>query len=494
MKMKKTMIILSALLALAACNKETLQEESTIDASKLVFNIQVEKSDEPATKGVKTAWETGDVVYLFFEGNTTQYVQMTYDGTSWAYADKDGGTAYTGLSLTATGKKVSAVYIPGFVRGEEAPTYIINTYKWVIGRNLGGYILSSEKVPYTVTVGDVTTLDATLNMAAPANLVQIFVKESDPDFGNEYVLNMTNVKPFSYDGVVAADGTVVVNEGTTTFPMIGYKGTMGTETGYYFWGILADATLGSTNYNFQLVERSAQKKYAVSSKSKTVSGKNISGPQALKLTGLESNGNFVSLGYEGCPLWATGNLGRKNLNPLSSSNGTIVDPLAAGDYFQWGATVIYDTTNHNDQYTGVDYDSNGNLKTEYDVVYKVNNSWRMPTHDQMWALKTNTNAMSSYKTECWKTKWTGVGTDAGGALLTSNSNGISIFLIAVGYYSEEGELGVYEGGLGYYWTCTPETINPEFNTAGKAIEFETTGYVAQNSKRVLGLQIRPVKN
>ena len=494
MKMKKTMIILSALLALAACNKEALQEESTIDASKLVFNIQVEKADEPATKGVKTAWETGDVVYLFFEGNTTQYVQMTYDGTSWAYADKDGGSAYTGLSLTATDKKVSAVYIPGFVRGEEAPRYIISNYsKWEIGMNLGGYILSSEKVPYTVTEGDVTTLEATLNMAAPANLVQIFVKESDPDFGNEYVLNMTNVKPFSFSGV-APDGKVVMNEGTTTFPMTGYKGTMGTETGYYFWGILADATLGSTNYNFQLVERSAQKKYAVSSKSKTVNGKNISGPQALKLTGLESNGNFVSLGYEGCPLWATGNLGRKNLNPLSSSNGTIVDPLAAGDYFQWGATVIYNSTNHNDQYTGVDYDSNGNLKTEYDVVYKVNNSWRMPTHDQMMALKTNTDAATSYKTYCWKTNWTGVGTAAGGALLTSNSNGISIFLIAVGYYSEDGVLGLYDGGLGYYWTCTPETTDPDFNTAGRAILFETTNYVPQNSKRVLGLQIRPVKN
>lgn len=490
------MIILSALLALAACNKEALQEESTIDASKLVFNIQVEKADEPATKGVKTAWETGDVVYLFFEGNTTQYVQMTYDGTSWAYADKDGGTAYTGLSLTATGKKVSAVYIPGFVRGEEAPTYIINTYKWVIGRNLGGYILSSEKVPYTVTVGDVTTLDATLNMAAPANLVQIFVKESDPDFGNEYVLNMTNVKPFSYDGVVAADGTVVVNEGTTTFPMTGYKGTMGTETGYYFWGILADATLGSTNYNFQLVERSAQKKYAVSSKSKTVSGKNISGPQALKLTGLESNGNFVSLGYEGCPLWATGNLGRKNLNPLSSSNGTIVDPLAAGDYFQWGATVIYDTTNHNDQYDGADYDANGNLKTDYDVVYQVNNSWRMPTYNQMMALKDNTNAKTNgpYHNECWKTNWTGVGTDAGGALLTSSSNGISIFLIAVGYYNNNGVLDVYDGGLGYYWTCTPETTEQWNHTAGRAIEFDLTTLVTQNVDRQRGFQIRPVKN
>ena len=93
--MKKTILYAAAVLALAACSKEEpllVEEEASIDASRIVFNIKVENGHE--SKGVKTAWETGDVVYAFFEDNSTQYVKMTYDGTSWAYSDNAGGTAF----------------------------------------------------------------------------------------------------------------------------------------------------------------------------------------------------------------------------------------------------------------------------------------------------------------------------------------------------------------------------------------------------------------
>lgn len=58
--MKKTIIILSALAALVACNKENTQPEST----PTVFNITITREDD--TKAVKSAWEDGDVVYVFF--------------------------------------------------------------------------------------------------------------------------------------------------------------------------------------------------------------------------------------------------------------------------------------------------------------------------------------------------------------------------------------------------------------------------------------------
>ena len=96
--MKKFLLFAVAALTLAACAKEApLKEEGAIDASKIVFNIKVENAD--ATKGVKTVWENGDVVYAFFENNGTQYVKMTYDGTSWAYTDKAGGSNFAGLTL-----------------------------------------------------------------------------------------------------------------------------------------------------------------------------------------------------------------------------------------------------------------------------------------------------------------------------------------------------------------------------------------------------------
>ena len=58
--MKKTIIILSALAALVACNKENTQPEST----PTVFNITITREDD--TKAVKSAWEDCDVVYVFF--------------------------------------------------------------------------------------------------------------------------------------------------------------------------------------------------------------------------------------------------------------------------------------------------------------------------------------------------------------------------------------------------------------------------------------------
>ena len=83
---------------------------------------------------MKTAWETGDDVYVFFEGNTTQYVKMTYDGTSWSYKDKDGGTTFEGLVLAATGKKLTAVYMPDFVVGNATPTLEYDDwYGWDFG-------------------------------------------------------------------------------------------------------------------------------------------------------------------------------------------------------------------------------------------------------------------------------------------------------------------------------------------------------------------------
>ena len=146
--MKKTLLFAAAVLALAACSKESpVKEDSAIDASKIVFNIDVQNAD--ATKAIKTAWENGDDVYVFFEDNTTQYVKMTYNGISWTYADKDGNSNYTDLTLTASGKKLSAVYMPDFVCSA-APTYDSGNSRWTFG-SIAGYYQSAESIDYTVS-------------------------------------------------------------------------------------------------------------------------------------------------------------------------------------------------------------------------------------------------------------------------------------------------------------------------------------------------------
>lgn len=469
--MKKTLLFAAAVLALAACSKESLvKEDGVIDASKIVFNIQVENADAQATKGIKTAWENGDVVYVFFEDNTTQYVKMTYNGTSWSYADKDGGNTFTGLALTASGKKLSAVYMPDYVCSS-APEYN-DTDKWTFG-NVEGFFQIAESVEYSVTsTSDVATLSATISLAAPGNLIQICIPSTvvaAPGSGNEYVLNGTHIIPFTFYGIDPGGNAIQGNTGPG-LPMKAYSCTIGSDTGYYFWGILECA--GTYDFDFQLVKRNTEKKYAISSYSKSVTGKTVPEHFAVKLTGLTDNGNFVSLSYEGGPLWATGN--------LDATNKTIVDPLEAGEYFMYGKTTPYNTSNA--AYSGTE----NPLSTDNDAAYQANNAWRIPTKAQFNALINGSNTSRT-----WESGWTNIGEKKGGRLITSKVNGISLFLASTGNY-QGGEF-VYAGEAGTYWSSTPYETDPGKDYA----YFLNCGdgyYYTYYTTRFLGFPIRPVKN
>lgn len=464
--MKKTLLFAAAALALAACVKETpAVEENVIDPSKLVFNIDV-----LTTKGVKTAWESGDVVYAFFEDNTTQYVKMTYDGTSWAYTDKDGGTTFTGLTLTASGKKVNAVFFPDFVLGTATPYY--DGSAWTVDGAYYGYFQKTNGVDYTVTTtSDVTTLNATLALTATNNIVQIFIPDSEaptPASGNEYVLTATHLiqSSFSY---AYPGGDVLWSNGSNGFPLTGYHGTLGGETGYYFWGIL-DSGAGTYDFDFQLVERNADKEYAVSSRSKSVTGKTVSGSFAAKLTGLTDNGNFVSLGYTGGPLWATGNL-------KLALAGKLADPLEAGDFFMYGYTTTYNGSDT--AYTGTEEP----LSTERDAAYQANNAWRIPTYAQFEDLISSSNTTTE-----WMTGWTTIGNENGGRLITSKANGISLFFAAAGLY-DNGSLS-YAGDYGYCWASTGGGSS---NFASR-LYFYVGGILTGSYNRNHGCSVRPVMN
>ena len=464
--MKKTLLFAAAVLALAACSKESpVKVEGTIDVSKLVFNIDVQNGN--ATKGVKTAWENGDDVYVFFEDNTTQYVKMTYDGTSWSYADKDGGTTFAGLTLEASGKKVSAVYFPDFVLGSN--TFFYDGSSWTLDVVWSGYFQKANGVEYTVTTtSNVTTLNTTLTLTAPARISQIFIPDSEvpaPASGNEYVLTATHLiqTGFAY---AYAGGDVIQSNGGIGHPLTGYYGTLGGQTGYYFWGIL-DGGAGTYDFDFQLVERNAEKEYAMSSKSKSITGKTVPASFAAKLTGLTDNGNFVSLGFGDC-LWATGN--------LDKTNSKIVDPLEAGEYFMYGKTTPYNSSDA--IYTGEETP----LSTDHDAAYQANNAWCIPTHEQLDPL-----ISSSYTLSEWVSNWTSIGSTKGGWLITSKKNGISVFFVAAGLYN--GSL-LGAGDEGYYWSS-----NSFSEVGADYLYFDYSGIKTDlGISREFGFPIRPVKN
>ena len=153
-----------ALMALSACNKEEVTASRTL---KLDLNI-IHDSD---TKAVKTGWESGDKIYVFFgkpEDHTTPaYLTLTFDGSSWTEAWTAGLEAE--IASTASGT-LHAVYTPGKLGTMSYSTYL-KTYQFFDGD--AGWYLKCEKVSYTVSEG---VLAATLNMARPSDFVQFYLE------------------------------------------------------------------------------------------------------------------------------------------------------------------------------------------------------------------------------------------------------------------------------------------------------------------------------
>jgi hypothetical protein len=165
------------------------------------------------------------------------------------------------------------------------------------------------------------------------------------------------------------------------------------------------------------------------------------------------NHEFVDLGLPSGTLWATMNVGANS-------------PEEYGDYFAWGETTPKDVYNRNTykwcngsydtmtKYcTKSDYGYNGftDGKTELDpeddaATVNWGEMWRMPSKEQQDELRA----------ECtWQ--WT-TRNGVNGYLVTSNHNGASLFLPAVGYRLNS-ELN-NSGSWGYYWSRTLDTLHP----------------------------------
>ena len=151
-------------MAFSACNKE---EETASRTLKLDLNI-IHGSD---TKAVKTGWESGDKIYVFFgkpaDHPTPAYLTLTFDGSSWTEAWTAGLEAE--IASTASGT-LHAVYTPG-----KLGTISYSSYdkRYNFNGSDPGWYLKCENVSYTVSEG---VLAATLNMARPSDFVQFYLE------------------------------------------------------------------------------------------------------------------------------------------------------------------------------------------------------------------------------------------------------------------------------------------------------------------------------
>ena len=264
-----TLLAVATALSCAKINEqETVEPEEKPAAEKtegrIVFNIQVNQA-EGQTKAVKSGWETGDVVYVFFNNvtisDTPKYATLTRTTSGWDAAFSDG---WDGTGLEESGATMSAVYFPfrlGAYSGytpvpllvsKDGSSYTFKAFDVFQGsdrnyghttRNIFTYYLKAEQSAYTLTsTSDVTTLSGTLNMTIPDGFVQFYIA-ADGDRYNEndrYRLAVQKVKPVSCY-TLGQDGVFFQKERAYGEPMAGCK----YGDGILFSGIIDESAWSS---------------------------------------------------------------------------------------------------------------------------------------------------------------------------------------------------------------------------------------------------------
>lgn len=240
--MKKYLFILLASAAmLASCGEEILEPKTEDEATPIVFNLTANHPD--ATKAVKTGWEDGDVIFVFFSDVAApKYLKMAYDGVVWTSVEMDGSTespGALGLHEGSTGSML-AVFLPF---GSNAKVSADDDGNFVFGKTYYTYYMTAT-LDYTVSQNKVL---GAFNMEIPEGYVQFFVEEYEA-VDEEYLLGCDAVIPVGVASI-AADGTITeTSDKTYANDMLGYVYENNDTKGYIFSGKLVDG------YNYKDIE------------------------------------------------------------------------------------------------------------------------------------------------------------------------------------------------------------------------------------------------
>ena len=240
--MKKYLIILMAALAfLVSCGQENLlPEDEMVQQTPVTFNLTANHPD--ATKAVKTGWEAGDAIFVFFTGvDAPKHLKMTYDGTKWSSTEYNGSMQTDGALGLTEGKTgtMRAVFLPF---GSDATVSADGT-SFVFSTTYYAYYLTAT-LDYNVTDNKVS---GAFNMSIPEGYVQFFIEDGDATNG-AYTLGTDAVIPVGVASI-SANGTITeTDDKTAADDMLGYVYENNDTKGYIFSGKLVDG------YNYKDIE------------------------------------------------------------------------------------------------------------------------------------------------------------------------------------------------------------------------------------------------
>ena len=379
-------ITLGALAIPTSCMKDEL---APAKARELQININVINDSNPKTKTVKTEWEVGDKIFIFFKVETQPYrsfskytgflddqtyVTITWDGTKWNATHS--WTVSTDYQRLGTAGTMYAVYFPfggvtraatGFV-GSGHTNNVFNgdpVYSF--------YLVDEDGGPYTMNYAvlddQFVTLTGTLHMKLPDNFVYFFIDKQGDDFSQneKYRLSVEGVKPATikkWEG----ENLFSKNELGAGKPMWGYK----YADGIAFAGILDDSWASSADHKFILFSDGDP------ALTKTMTGVTLSSHESVNLKNPLDEGNGWNAAMTAPSFrtmangikWGDWNLGAKGLD----ENGAT---------FAWGEIVTYSGTSDNRYLT---HSLTGDYAV-FDVARAyLGADWRMATDEEVTSL------------------------------------------------------------------------------------------------------------
>ena len=517
--MKKAILYLCGIaLLFAGCTKEQVVEPVVEETAPrhLTFDISV-NYDEPETRAVKTDWESGDKVYLFFDLNaqtttTVEYLTMTYDGTKWSYEFSNETLESTLLSKSRG--SVFALYVP-----YGTPTF---SYDGVNKRiNIDGLRESKVAISYSYCRERLYTVEndkltANLVMQLGSYYVQFFIPgitdASNLTFQcNQMTANIPLYISLSETTITSAGLTGYENEKVQGFI---YKGGMVVCGRILAFGSSLDYSFTVTDNNGTTEDTNDDIVYRLS-----YTGKTLYYKDAVKLPKWHSKHwksfyyghEFVDLG-DG-KKWAVANMGAEN-------------PWDYGNHYAWGETepkttiydwrtyaftdpaVYFETNSENywryvNKYTFADGKTSGHWYSDgqfvgdgkkslaeynYDddvVRQKWGGPWRMPTRSELSSL------LSKYHRyyDDYSNDHPGKGLVVVNYDSSSPFYGNSIFLPCAGVYDKKVEI-MNLGEYGYYWSSSigGQTRKAESLRINPSAVFTVDGYY----DRYVGMSIRAI--
>ncbi|MCR4824580.1 MAG: hypothetical protein K5849_04395 [Bacteroidales bacterium] len=404
--MKKELAFASAALALLSCSKVALEVPGPGPDTTTQFNVDVRHPAGTSTKAVKLSWSEQDVVYVFFEGDTRNFLKMTRTGSGWNYEQKPGN-----IQL-GHGRKLTAVYFP---YKTEDPVYDAG---WKFDQRFA-YYLSAEEIQYDLSVDPYTEkrmVNASFLMKPCGAVVQFLIPDDNPVKG-KYIMTEPGVTPTAC-GTIIPGGRIerVDMRPGDPMPCVTVEGE-----GYYFFGILDPSKRGvPDDYDFSLIEVDPKHGFAIRTATKSFQDKVLYHEEngfiwdlGVKFkTAFDTPVNYVDLGLPSGTKWATGNI----------EDSVITDPLLTGSYFSW-------------MRTSYDQDISGGVDTAAELIGK---DWRMPTREEFRELRDQST-------------WEWIESDSMAGYRITGPNGLSIFLPAVGEITNGTKAHSLES---LYWTST----------------------------------------